>query len=103
MAPWCIDSSQAQLQTKRLEQAIQRVLRGIVTWIERSQKVRARHPDLRGELLDLHGSHDFGKRELEGDAFVDRCQQELWRIPDFEDPPKPDIPISTSPCRFASR
>lgn len=60
-----VDWREAELQTKRLEQAIQRVLRGIVTGVERTEKVRARHAGLSREFLDAYGSNNLESGTLE--------------------------------------
>ena len=93
-----VDWREAELQTKRLEQAIQRVLGRIVTGVERAEKIRARHADLGREFLDAHGSNDLGKRDLQRHTFVDCGQQELpGELLASQILRQSDIPVSTSP------
>jgi hypothetical protein len=71
------DGSEAQLESERLQKAIQSVLGGIVARVEGPQEIRARHPDLGREFLHAHRSNDFGKRHLKRNALIDRCEQKL--------------------------
>src|SRR5207253_1298953 len=72
-----VDGRQAELQPERLEETVQRLLRGVVPRTDRPQDVRPGHADLLAELLHADRADDLAERLLQGAAVVDRREEKL--------------------------